>query len=500
MMPVSTSTREHKAGLAALLRHTSLYSIGTLLITLASIISFPIFTRIFSVAEYGIFGLVNVTLGFLVGVGKLGLQKSIVRYHAEIDSGQRNGNRVEFFSTVVFGMVGVGFLMTTFSAFFVLFSPTQWWGSASVQHLIVLASPLVFIRVIDSAMLNLLNAEQKSALYSTFTVLRKYLGLGFILAVMFFITRSLHGFYIASIIAEGLALAFIVQYYAKQGVFRWHEFSPSLFRSMLLFGAPLLVSELSTILLAMGGRYVINYQLGPHPLGTFSAAYNFSDYIQSIIVNAFAAAIVPMYLRMWEEKGKEATVELLRQGLRYYIVVALPIVAGMAAVGPGLLAFLASDKYQASALLLFFILSGMMIAGGTPIFSAGIYIAKLTKVVMYTVLGVAAVNIGLTLLLLPHLGIEGAALAALASYLLYSGSTAYFGRHCVRVPVPWLDLAKFGLMSVAMYFAVREISLSSKILTLVAQIGAGVVVYAVLVLSFDRPLRAVALKVLSRLD
>lgn len=497
-MSAPATSPPRKGSLASLLRHTSLYSIGTLLITLASIVSFPIFTRIFSVAEYGIFGLVNVTLGFLVGVGKLGLQKSIVRYYAEIDNGQRHSNRVEFFSTVVFGMVAVGLVMTTLSALFVLFSPSHWWGSPSVQHLIVLASPLVFIRVIDSAMLNLLNAEQKSALYSVFTVIRKYLGLAFILGFLFFITRSLHGFYIASIIAEGLALAFIVEYYARQHVFRLREFSPQLFRSMLVFGAPLLVSELSSVLLAMGGRYVINYQLGPQPLGTYSAAYNFSDYIQSIIVNAFAAAIVPMYLRMWEDKGREATRDFLRQGLRYYILVAFPIVAGMAAVGPGLLAFLASDKYQASASLLLLIISGMMVAGGTPIFSAGIYIEKLTKVVMYTVLGVAAVNIALTLLLLPHMGIEGAALATLVSYLLYSISTAYFGRHCIRVPMPWRDVAKFGLMSIAMYFAVREISLNSPFLTLVAQVTGGVVIYAVLVLLFDRPLRTFALKLLSR--
>lgn len=484
--------------LMRLLRHTSNYSIGTLLITLASIISFPIFTRMFSVAEYGVLGLVNVTLGFLVGVGKLGLQKSIVRFYAEIESGTRTGNKVEFFSTVLFSMLGVGAVISLLSALIFLVLPNSWWNNTGAQYLIALASPLILIRVVDSAMLNLLNAEQKSGLYSLFTTVRKYLGLGLVLLVLFVIARSLYGFFVGTMLAEALALAFIVAYYARRHLFDIKRVSRPLFIAMLTFGLPLLASELSYLLLSMGGRYIVNYQLGPQPLGSYSAAYNFSEYLQGVLTASFAQAVVPMYLRQWEQQGREKTILFLQQSLRYYLLLALPILAGMAAVGPDLLRLLASDKYEVSTSLFVFIVGGMLVAGGTPIFSAGIYINKLTKIVMYSVLAAAALNMVLTALLTRPYGIEGAAFATLASYVLYSASTAYFGRRTVHVRMPWGDLAKFSALSLLMYGAVTQIAPPNIALRIGLQIAAGVVLYAVLLLLTDRPIRNLALELFDR--
>jgi len=485
--------------LMRLLRHTSNYSIGTLLITLASIISFPIFTRTFTVAEYGVLGLVNVTLGFLVGVGKLGLQHSVIRFYAEIEGGKRASNKVEFFSTVLFSMLGIGTVIALLSALLFLVLPNAWWSHTGAQYLVALAAPLILIRVVDSAMLNLLRAEQKSGLYSLFTVVRKYLGLGLVLLVLFFIARNLYGFFIGTIVSEALAVAFIVAYYARRHVFDVKRVSKPLFVAMLTFGLPLLASELSTLLLSMGGRYIINYQLGPQPLGSYSAAYNFSEYLQGVLTASFAQAVVPMYLRQWEQQGRDKTVAFLQLALRYYLVLALPILAGMAAVGPDLLRLLASDKYEVSTSLFVFIVGGMLVAGGTPIFSAGIYINKLTKVVMYSVLAAAALNMGLTAWLTRFYGIEGAAIATLASFILYSASTAYFGRRAVYIRMPWWDLAKFSSLALLMYAVIAQIHLPSLALRIPLQILVGVVLYGLLLLVSDKPIRGMAIKALGLL-
>lgn len=482
-----------------LLRHTSNYSIGTLLITLASIISFPIFTRMFTVAEYGVLGLVNVTIGFLVGVGKLGLQKSIVRFYAEIESGQRAGDKAMLFSTVLFSMVGTGVGIAAVSALLLLVSPSAWWGHTRAQLIIALATPLVLLRVVDSAMLNLLNAEQKSALYSAFTVIRKYLSLGFVLLVLLSVARNLYGFFIGTMAAELLAMIYIVTYYARQHLFDIRRFSKPLFSAMLTFGLPLLASELSVLLLSMGGRYIINYQLGPRELGSYSAAANFSEYLQGILTASFAQAVVPMYLRQWEQQGKAKTTAFLQEALRYYLALALPILAGMAALGPNMLRLLASDKYEVSAALFIYMVGGMLIAGGTPIFSAGIYIKKLTKIVMYSVLATTFLNIALTAVLLQYYGIEGAAIASLASSLFYLAATAWFGRSVIRVSMPWRHLVKYGTLSMLMYFIITHIQAPNAALRIMLQIAAGIVLYGLLLVMTDAPIRRLASKGLARI-
>jgi O-antigen/teichoic acid export membrane protein len=239
----------------------------------------------------------------------------------------------------------------------------------------------------------------------------------------------------------------------------------------------------------MGGRYIINYQLGPEPLGAFSAAFNFSDYLQGVLTASFAQAVVPMYFRMWEQQGRGKTIEFIQQALKYYIALALPVLGGMAAVGPELLRLLASSKYDVSATLIVFIVGGMLVSGGTPIFSAGIYINKLTKVVMYSVLTAAAVNIVLTVLLVRPFGIEGAAFAALVSYILYTVMAAYYGRKVVKINIPWFDVLKYGSFTLIMYVVVVYIDPPDLAFRIFSQIIVGALVYGALIIIFDRQLR-----------
>ena len=494
------ATKSEKRGvLARLFQHTSNYSIGSVLVMLASIISFPILTRIFTVAEYGTMALVTSTILFLVGVGKLGLQHSVVRYYSEVEAGTRANTIKQFFSTVLFGMIAVGLVVTLLSIVGVYLTPTAWLANEQTKYLIVLASPLIFIRVVDSAMYNLLRAQQKSGIYSTYFTVRKYLGLALIFFVLFYVSRTLEGFFLSSMVGELIAVSVIIFYYARQRVFAVGEFSKPLFISMLVFGLPLLASELSMLLLNMSGRYIINYKLGPEPLGAFSAAFNFSDYLQGVLTASFAQAVVPMYFRMWEQQGREKTVAFIQQALKYYIALALPVLGGMAAVGPELLRLLASSKYEVSASLIVFIVAGMLISGGTPIFSAGIYINKLTKVVMYSVLTAAAVNIGLTLVLVGPYGIEGAAFAALVSYLVYTVLAAYYGRKVVKITIPWSDLTKFGIFTLIMYAVVIKVSPADLVVRIFSQMAVGALIYGILISIFDNEIRGLLQKGLAKL-
>ncbi len=480
---------EKRGVLARLFQHTSNYSIGSVLVMLASIISFPILTRVFSVAEYGTMALVTSTILLLVGVGKLGLQHSVVRYYSEVEAGTRGNTATQFFSTVLFGMITVGLIVTLLSIVGISLVPTGWLSNGKTKYLIILASPLIFIRVVDSAMINMLRAQQRSGIYSTYLTVRKYLGLGLIFFVLFYVSRTLEAFFISSMAGELIALSVIIFYYARQRIFDVRQFNGPLFVSMLVFGLPLLASEISMLLLNMGGRYIINYQLGPEPLGAFSAAFNFSDYLQGVLTASFAQAVVPMYFRMWEQQGREKTIEFIQQALKYYIALALPILGGMAAVGPELLRLLASSKYDVSATLIVFIVGGMLISGGTPIFSAGIYINKLTKVVMYSVLVAAAVNIVLTVVLVRPFGIEGAAFAALVSYILYTIMAAYYGRKVIKISIPWFDVLKYGSFTLIMCGVIICIDPLDLALRIFYQIIVGAIVYGILIIVFDRQVR-----------
>ena len=71
------------SALKTLYRHSSHYLGGRVAVMLLGFISFPVFTRVFSVAEYGAINLIMNTVLLLTVLSKFGFQHSVQRYYPE---------------------------------------------------------------------------------------------------------------------------------------------------------------------------------------------------------------------------------------------------------------------------------------------------------------------------------------------------------------------------------------------------------------------------------
>jgi O-antigen/teichoic acid export membrane protein len=265
--------------LKRLIVHVTNYSAGSLLVTLASIVSFPILTRLLSVDEYGVMNLIATALSLLVGIAKLGVQHSAVRFYSEVRTGKRPGVDMDgYAATVVYGMGALGLIATLLWAAASQLVPDAFWNDERLKPLMLLTACLVFVRVVDSAFINQLRAEERSREITVYSVIRRYAGLALLLFVLFFVARNLWGFYVATIVGEALATLGLVAWMWKRLQPRPRDFDAPLFKAMLAFGIPMIGYELASIVLSMGDRYVIQAMMGAEPLGYYSAAYNLCDY------------------------------------------------------------------------------------------------------------------------------------------------------------------------------------------------------------------------------
>ncbi len=472
--------------LSRLLRHASNYSAGSLLVTVASVVSFPLFTRIFSVEEYGLMNLVSAALTLVVGIGKLGLPHAIVRLHGEVATARAPWSITQFHATVFWGTAGLGLATTLLWAAFSQLAPAAWWNDERVRGLFLFTAVLVAVRIVDNGLINLMRAQLRSGAFAIYQVAVRYAGLGAILVALFFVSRSLYGFYAATILTEVLALGVLAVWLLRQQDVAPRGFSPGLFRAMLVFGAPMLGFEIARIVLNIADRYMIQAMLGGEALGLYSAAYNMSEYVQMIAIASVGQAIVPMYVRLWEEKGEVETRRFLEDSLRYYLLLGMPIVAGLSAVGEDLLVLLASDKYRAGAAIIPWVMGGIVIQGAMVILGAGLYIHKHTVLIMLRLVAAAVFNIALNLVLIPLYGIQGAAIATLLSAVLLAALTVALTRGRLPLALPWASIVRYGLLSAAMYAVVVQLPVGAGVLGLAAKVLAGALAYGLLVLAFDR--------------
>jgi O-antigen/teichoic acid export membrane protein len=231
----------------------------------------------------------------------------------------------------------------------------------------------------------------------------------------------------------------------------------------------------------------------------YSAAYNLCQYVQAVVIVSVGQAIMPMYMRIWDQKGAKETSTFIARSLRSYVLLGIPVIGGLAAVGPELLPSLASTKYAGAASLIPWIIGGMVLDGTNSMVGAGLFLHRKTRHIMAIVLSCAALNVGLNLLLVPRIGIHGSAIATLISYAVAAAALAIAGHHLLPVQMPWATLVRAGICSAIMYGTLIFVLPGRGLLTVGARIVVGAPLYAAMMMLIDRDVRELAGHALARL-
>jgi O-antigen/teichoic acid export membrane protein len=471
-------------------KQTSNYTLGSILMVFAGLVSFPVLTRVLSVSDYGLMSLVGMILTLLVALGKMGMQHATLRFYSEIQAGKRDVSPQIFVSTAVLGTAAAGLVVAALWAAISPWVPENWWSDVRVKPLLLLTSGLIFIRVFDSALVNQLRAQERSGALMVYSVVRRYAALGLLLAVLYFWAGDIWGFFGATIAGELLGLLCLFVWMFRKNRLQVRLFSPPLFRVMVVFGLPMIGFELSGVVLSMGDRSIIQNLLGVEQLGLYSAAYNLCDYIKGVLFASMIAAAQPMYIRLWEKNGVAETTEFLRRFVGLYMMASMLVVAGVAAVGGELIGMLASTKYRGAENVMPWIIAGMAVESLIVITAAGLYIQKRSKTIMVLVFLSAALNLSLNFVLIPYWGLVGSGVATLVSCLLLMGVGAYMGRHTLPMFIPAASSLKFAGIAATMYLIVTQIHFAQGLLTMAVRMALGLAIYAGLALALDKQCRA----------
>ena len=163
-----------------------------------------------------------------------------------------------------------------------------------------------------------------------------------------------------------------------------------------------------------------------------------------------------------------------------------------------LLLLVASEKYRAGAAIIPWVIGGVALQGLFPVASAGLQIQKRSGRILLAILSAAGLNVLLNLLLIPSLGIEGAAIATLLAYGLMTALAAWMGRGTVPVRPEYRRIAVFVAMAALMYGVLMQIQFPQQLTTLLVRMVAGAAIYAVGTVLLDGETRALAQQALGR--
>lgn len=398
-------------------KHTFIYSIGNLSTKIIGLLLLPLYTAKLSLLNYGRFTILETTSMFLTMVLGLRIVSSMMRWSAETED--RNEQGKILFNTYII-------LLLTAITVNIIFTPIKTWlsqaffSSADYSHFFTVIFAIIGLEMVNQVPMNLFRFRGKPIVYSTFFASKLFIVLIFNIYFLVYAGIGVIGIFYSQLIANAIQMLCTIPILLKNFNYR---FDLNLIKEMLGYSIPLIFSAISVQLLAIGDRYIIKYLLDYSQVGIYSLGYKISGVLNVFVVQAFALGFLPIAYKMQDSPD---AAEFFQKVFKYFSMILVFGALGVSLFSKEiLLVFAQKPEFYIAYKIVPLITIAFIFKGIQYMFLLGFHYVKKTKYVAYIVTIALFVNIGLNFMLIPKLGIWGAALTTVISSLLISVTSYY---------------------------------------------------------------------------
>jgi len=472
-------------------RHSSHYLLGQVGFYLIGFISFPVFTRVFSVSEYGLISLTLNTIAIATVFSKMGLQQSVLRFYPEYTRNADAEARKRYYSTLFWSATAIGAAATVVFMLGLWGLPAQW-VSPTLRKLMLLAAVLVLVRAMFSIVMNFWRAEGKTTAYNLVSVGTKAGTVAAICILLFTWRRTPVAFFVGTIAVELVLLVWVTIVLHRRNLLSFGTFETHFFKLAVAFGLPFIGYELAALILDTGDRFLVEYFLGSNQLGYYAAAYNVSSYIQQCVAVPLNLAAFPIYMGVYVNKGKEETQAFLSRGLDHLLLISCCLLGGVVVTGRDAIVILSTTKFQEAARLLPTLVAGLLIYSLGIYLNAGMLIHKKTYAMARFITYACVLNMVLNVWLIPRMGLQGAALATLLACAFLMALMGWKSHQVLPLRFNLMGLLRYALAAAAAAVLSMGVDLHRPVFNFLAKGTLFVLLYAVSLWLIDGDFRKLA--------
>ncbi|MFA5029976.1 MAG: oligosaccharide flippase family protein [Patescibacteria group bacterium] len=368
----------------------------------------PLITKVLGTTDYGLWMQFTVTIEFIFPLASLGLTGALTRFFAA----EKEKEKIrEGFYTIFFVILGLCVVLSTIIHFGSHFLAKSFFDN-NIRIVQLLSITLIF-HCLNTLQLSYFRTFKQTNKYSFFFLLENYGGLGIIL----FLVLSGYGIFevlVSLMLVKAILFSIIFVIIAREIGFAFPHFRNM--RHFLHFSLPSIPSNISGWVLQLSDRYVIAFFLGVVAVGVYSPAYTLGSLV-AILAAPFAFILTPYLSESYDRNNLAEVKQYLFYSLKYFLILAIPSVFGLALLSKPLLTALSNaDIAEKAYVITPFVAVATLLYGLIIILSEVVGLVKKTIIIAKGWVIGAVLNIGLNLIIIPYLGIFGAALTTFFSY------------------------------------------------------------------------------------
>ena len=302
-------------------------------------------------------------------------------------------------------------------------------GRSSLGNYISLAGGVVALQNLIVPGLTWLRAENRALFYSLLSISSLFVTLFTNIILVGMLRYGVTG----SIIATGSGYACIVICTLPVIVLRAGiKIRVDIARNLLSFGLPLVLNFVSYWVLQLSDRYLLSLFASLAETARYAVTYTLGSAMAVVVIGPFTLAWPATVFAIARRKDAAQIFKLV---FRWFSLFLLFAAFCLSLAGIELLNWLFPVTYRSAAFVIPVIAESMAFYGIYNIFKSGLDVIRKTWLISIYTTVAALVNIALNLVLIPHYGAMGAAVATLFAYIVLA-TIAYIVNQRIY-PIPF---------------------------------------------------------------
>ena len=450
-------------------RDTFLFLVTKIIVGIVGIFSVSLQTRYLTSSALGNFSLINGVVTALVSILIGWVGSSALRYFYSFEK----ENTSSFYTTIFIDW----FVMFATSALIVVVLNFTASDLPIYGHLMYTLLFLLFASTME-ILEKMMRASKHNVFYCVLMILESAVNISFLLLFNGIISSGENLLIIARIITAALfsiSSFFVLKFYKY---LKLNSYSFSINKTFFKYGFPMVGIWGVSWLLSYSDRYIIKYFLDSSQVGLYDVAYSFSEKTIGIVVSAFGLAFFPMLIRIWKDKGKDATVEALKQSFSFYFLLAVPMCAGLGFLSYYFYGTILNVDFREAYIVMPITCAGFFISGmNNFLYKMWQLEEKTGKVLVVTIIAVT-INIISNIVFIPLYGYVVAAITTTGSYFVAFLNTLIKVIKQIGIKFDFVKIIQIafavGVMSIYLLFVRKW---ATNIWWLILIIGGGILIY-----------------------
>jgi len=452
-----------------LFSHTIIYGVGIMLNKSVNFILLPIYTKYFSPEQIGLLTLVQSISFFLGIIYTFGLETAFMKYFIDAKDIK---SKTEIYSSILIFLTLSSLILSllVYISSGSIVSFFQFENIGESKFLLHVLCIVMFVDTLYRFPLLLFRAELKTKTYAYINLLTFFVNLASNIIFVVILKKGIEAVFLCYIISTSSTFVLGLILTRKYLLLK---LSFEKIKQLLIFGNKFIYIGLFLILIDISDRFFLKYFFDEGLVGVYSANYRLAS-VMSFIVAAFKFSWTPYFMNLSSHPDNKKIISTIFTyfvfaGLFLFLVFSIFMnhIVKISIFGFNLL----DINYWNGLSIIPIILLAYFFSGLYSLLNAAPFFTGNTGSLFVFAFSGLIINMLFNFLLIPELGMIGAALATLITYASMSGIIYIYSQRIYKIEYDWSIILKLAALSTVIfivgYFFINKLQLDKFIIIII---------------------------------